>query len=546
MFRISITFLLLNLLMFQSSFAQLCFNPNINFGNVSQSLGVFSHDFNGDGNLDFVASQNSNGLLSLYSGDGIGNFNLSQDFQLSGNAVEIIGGDFNEDGKIDLATSGGGSNVWILIADNMGGFGSAISYSAGLYPSSLISGDFNNDNHLDLAVSNGNSANTISILIGNGSGSFNSPVNYPVGICPCGISCIKSYDVNSDGNLDLIVANQASNNVSILIGNGLGSFNNPINYNVGSFPWSVEIADLNGDSFIDIVTSNQNSNNVSVLIGNSSGIFSNSVNYSVGNLPEQLKLVDFDLDGIKDIATTDKGSNQISVLKGIGNGSFSSSFTYAVDQGPFALSTGDFNNDGSFDILCSNLFSSNFSLLLNCVCTLAITTQPINQVVNLSGGNTSFNVATNATNPTYQWQTNVGVGFQNLSNAGQYSGVNTANLIVSNLTLTNDNQSFRCLISDGGCVDTSDIANLSIVNDASILTQQETSIFLSPNPITQSFSISGITNIVSLSLKDMSGKTVKSFDVIEKNYSASNVSSGVYFLEVRDENRSYIIKVVKD
>ena len=179
-------------------------------------------------------------------------------------------------------------------------------------------------------------------------------------------------------------------------------------------------------------------------------------------------------------------------------------------------------------------------------CQMLITTQPTNQSVNLSGGNASFNVTTNATNPTYQWQTNLGVGFQNLSNAGQYSGVNTANLSVSNLTLTNDNQAFRCIISEAGCVDTSDIATLSIINDASISTHKETSIVLSPNPITNSFSISGIEQIVSLTLKDLNGKWIKSFDVQDENYSMSNVSSGVYFLEVSDEKRSYIIKVVKE
>ncbi len=179
-------------------------------------------------------------------------------------------------------------------------------------------------------------------------------------------------------------------------------------------------------------------------------------------------------------------------------------------------------------------------------CQQLISSQPTNQSVNLSGGNASFNVASNATNPTYQWQTNLGFGFQNLSNAGQYSGVNTANLSVSNLTLANDNQVFRCIISEAGCVDTSDIATLSIIDDASINSQLETSLILSPNPISNDFSISGIEQIVSLSLKDVSGKLIKTFDVQDKNHSLTNVTSGVYFLEVRDEKRTYMIKVIKE
>ena len=180
-------------------------------------------------------------------------------------------------------------------------------------------------------------------------------------------------------------------------------------------------------------------------------------------------------------------------------------------------------------------------------CQMLITAQPTNQSVTLSGGTTtSFNVVSNTTNPTYQWQTNLGVGFQNLSNAGQYSGVNTANLSVSNVTLSNDNQAFRCIISDSGCVDSSDVATLSIIDDASITSQIKSSLVLSPNPITNDFSISGIEQIVSLLLKDVSGKFIKTFDVQDKNHSLTNVTSGVYFLEVSDENRTYMIKVIKD
>jgi hypothetical protein len=71
-------------------------------------------------------------------------------------------------------------------------------------------------------------------------------------------------------------------------------------------------------------------------------------------------------------------------------------------------------------------------------------------------------------------------------------------------------------------------------------------VLVSPNPITNQFSISGIEQIVSLTLKDLNGKWIKSFDVQDENYSMSNVTSGVYFLEVSDEKRSYIIKVVKE
>lgn len=179
-------------------------------------------------------------------------------------------------------------------------------------------------------------------------------------------------------------------------------------------------------------------------------------------------------------------------------------------------------------------------------CQMVITTQPINQSVNISAGSTTFNVASSASNPTYQWQTNLGLGFQSLSNAGQYNGVNTANLSVSNLNMSNDNQTFRCIINENGCVDTSDIATLTIINDASVFEDNETSALISPNPITNQFSISEIEQIISLTLMDMNGKIVKTLNNKEKSHDVSNLKPGIYFLEVRDENRSYRIKVMKD
>jgi len=179
-------------------------------------------------------------------------------------------------------------------------------------------------------------------------------------------------------------------------------------------------------------------------------------------------------------------------------------------------------------------------------CQMVITTQPSNQSVNVSAGNTTFSVASSASNPTYQWQTNLGLGFQTLSNAGQYNGVNTANLSVSNLNTSNDNQTFRCIINDNGCVDTSDIATLTVIDDASVFEDNATSILLSPNPITNQFSISGIEQVASLTLLDMNGKIVKTLNEKEKLHDVSNLNPGMYFLEVRDENRSYMIKVMKD
>jgi len=179
-------------------------------------------------------------------------------------------------------------------------------------------------------------------------------------------------------------------------------------------------------------------------------------------------------------------------------------------------------------------------------CQLATTTQPTSQSINLSNGSATFHVSSNAVNPTYQWQSNLGLGFQNLSNAGQYSGTTTSDLTVSNISLANDNQLFRCVISESSCVDTSDVATLTIIDDASLLSQNEVSLMITPNPINDAFSISGMNQLHFIYIYDINGKILKSFDVNEKTHSLSAFKSGVYFIEVNSDSRTKVVKVIKN
>ncbi|MFM1947542.1 MAG: hypothetical protein RL207_1825 [Bacteroidota bacterium] len=115
---------------------------------------------------------------------------------------------------------------------------------------------------------------------------------------------------------------------------------------------------------------------------------------------------------------------------------------------------------------------------------------------------------------------------------------------VNNQTYTQSGTYSDTLVNAAGC-DSLITLNLSL-EYTGVDELQEESIFISPNPITSSFTISGVEQIVSLSLKDLSGKLIKTFDIQDKNYSVSYITSGVYFLEVRDEIRTYIVKVVKE
>lgn len=180
-------------------------------------------------------------------------------------------------------------------------------------------------------------------------------------------------------------------------------------------------------------------------------------------------------------------------------------------------------------------------------CNLSITSQPQDQSVNSSVGSTSFSVTTSTPTTTYQWQTNLGLGFQNLSNAGQYSGATSSTLSVSNLSMTNNNQVFRCVLNDSGCTDTTNTALLSIIDDVSISEIIIPFVSVIPNPTTGSFSLHGLEQlgtITSLRIMDNNGKVVQVLDPKATQFACSTLKTGVYFLEVTGVKTNDIVKLV--
>src|SRR5271170_3639957 len=150
------------------------------------------------------------------------------------------------------------------------------SYPAGNAPDAVVVADLNNDGKLDIVTANFNSG-TISVLLGNGNGTFKTQVTYPVGNGP---DSVAVADFNGDGIPDLVVANEHSGTVSILLGNGNGTFQKAITYNAGVYPSSVAVGDFNGDTHADIVVVNQYNatevtygNTLTVLLGNGNGTF---------------------------------------------------------------------------------------------------------------------------------------------------------------------------------------------------------------------------------------------------------------------------------
>ncbi len=174
-------------------------------------------------------------------------------------------GDFNRDGKPDIAVTSDISNtVSVLLGNGSGGFNPPTSVAVGQLPGNLISADLNGDNILDLVTANALvSASNVSVLLGNGTGGFGSATNFAAGNAP---RSLATGDFNGDGKPDLLVGNSPAK-VSVLISDGAGSFAVPVNVSVGNNPLSIGVGDFNNDGKLDFVTANGADNNVSILLG---------------------------------------------------------------------------------------------------------------------------------------------------------------------------------------------------------------------------------------------------------------------------------------
>ena len=221
-------------------------------------------------------------------------------------AVSDAVNDPNETVKVNL-TSGGD---YILGANSSTSFNPATNFSVGNRPYSVTVGDFNGDGKSDLAVANFYN-NNVSVLLGTGTGSFGTATNFSVGAGPLSVTV---GDFNGDGKSDLAVANRYGNNVSVLLGTGTGSFGTATNFSVGAVPRSVTVGDFNGDGQSDLATANSYSNNVSVLLGTGTGSFGTATNFSVGINPRSVTVGDFNSDGKSDLAVANRLGNNVSIL----------------------------------------------------------------------------------------------------------------------------------------------------------------------------------------------------------------------------------------
>lgn len=184
--------------------------------------------------------------------------------------------------------------------------------------------------------------------------------------------------------------------------------------------------------------------------------------------------------------------------------------------------------------------------LVKAPCALAITNQPQN-VTALLGTNAQFTVQVNDPNAPLQWQTDIGFGFQNLTNAGQYSGVTTNTLTISNVTLSNNNQIFRCLVGTGFCADTTNVVTLNITQTSISESALENEIYIYPNPAKDFINVNANKNINSTyTLTNFLGKEIMKgeFKSDKNKLDISTLSNGIYYLKIEENGKT--MKIIKN
>jgi len=335
---------------------------------------LLSGDFNGDGKPDLVQGMGV-GSLGILLGDGTGHFGAPGKFSPNGYSPAAVAGDFNEDGKLDVATN----NITLAFGDGAGGLLAAPSFRVGHDPTSIATGDFNEDGRRDLVIANatGSTDNSVSLLIRNETGGYAPATTFAVGSQP---KFIAVADFNGDHHLDFVTTNSlrssaapSAGKISVRLGDGAGNFGPLTQFPSGYLPTSLVVGDFNQDGKPDLVVANIGlwtvneaglftfPPSVSILIGDGAGGFAapqalnnaslNLITPGPPNIPEiQLSIAAGDLNNDSKLDLVVATGTTLSVLLGDGTGNFSAPIPYTAANTLNSVLVGDFNRDGKLDV----------------------------------------------------------------------------------------------------------------------------------------------------------------------------------------------------
>jgi hypothetical protein len=368
------------------------FQPPVSYASTldnvaTDTTGIAVTDLNSDGKPDLVISGTGNGgnAVQLFVNNGTGLFSSGPEYDLGGSEfAPIVAQDFNGDGNVDVVlgsdisgNQGGDGSLSVLLGNGNGTMQAATTFSQTLGTVyAAISADVNGDGIPDLVesvyVPSYANQGGILVYLGTGNGQYAAPTLYITGYTTA--TAVVAGDFNDDGKIDIGVVGGclddscAQGGVSILLGNGDGSFQSPVSYGTGGqYSLSLITGDFNGDGQLDVAVVNQSSS-VSILLGNGDGTLQSAVVTSAGSLNFGIAAADFNGDGKTDIALAyyDTGANSgfAQVFLSGANGSLSAAGgpypsggngpVYQVNIRGGALAVADVNRDGKLDIVVAN------------------------------------------------------------------------------------------------------------------------------------------------------------------------------------------------